>query len=359
MVKSAFIFSLFLFSIMSFAQESYTVRKGDTLLSIADKALGLTKKNDPRRYQFAKQIQALNPQLKNPNILEPGESITLPASAKIDTATAATAVTTPVVQPPTVVEEAAKPEETPVAETVPATNPVADEPTPAAHTAAHSADKHSQHPDFIFLQARYQSLKFKAKDETTKTESTLPAGSSYGLDLQYGKILNETWHLLFQAGFTQTNFKDFKETGRTINHKSETLKFFGLGVAYDLTHTLHLDLMATYADRTFLIPTTSTDYELKAHMIPGADLNISWDFYSGNSNIFGASAIGEYIASLKKDDIKYESAVEPVYALYWKSKNGHDSLNFKATLTYKHGHQKTNVSEQYEDLTTLGLGVYF
>ncbi len=372
MVKSALIFSLFLFSIMSFAQESYTVRKGDTLLNIADKALGITKKNDPRRYEFAKQIQTLNPQLKNPNILEPGDSITLPASATIG---AAAAATNPIAQAPTAVEETAKPEETPVAEPVPATNPVPEEPraeatplnseapaheaSPAPQAADHIAGKHSQHPDFIFLQARYQLLKFKAKDEATKTESTLPAGSSYGLDLQYGKILSETWHLLFQAGFTQTNFKDFKEAGRTINHKSETLKFFGLGVAYDLTHTLHLDLMATYADRTFLIPTTSTDYELKAQMIPGADLNISWDFYSGNLNIFGASAIGEYIASLKKDNVEYKSAVEPVYALYWKSKHGHDSLDYKATLTYKHGHQKTSVSEQYEDLTALGLGVYF
>lgn len=362
MFKSALIASLFLVSISSFAQSSYTVQKGDTLLSIADKTLGITKKKDPRRYEFAKQIQTLNPDLKNPNVLEPGDTLTLPGSAKPVLAEKPVLIEKPVVEEkPVAIEE---PVTTPVAEEAPAPAPAPTPepiavPAPVDHELEKAHDTHSEHPDFFFVQARYQMLQFKAKDETTKTESTLPAGSSYGLDLQYGKILSETWHLLFQAGFTQTSFKDFKEDGRTINHKSETLKFFGLGVAYELSHTLHLDLMATYADRTFLIPTTPTDYELKAHMIPGADLNISWDFYSADSNIFGVSAIGEYIASLKKDDIEYKSSVEPVYALYWKSNNGHEAFNYKATLTYKQGHQKTSVSEQHEDLTALALGVYF
>ena len=370
MINQLLVAILFTFTATAWA-ETYIVKKGDTLLSIADKSLGTTDKKNPRRYEMAKQIQALNPQLKNPNVLEPGETLTLPGLAESKPVpTPAPVIAAPIPLPPTdlpLTPETAPVAEAPVVAEEPPPAP-AEVPAPAIEAApapmapaAHAAaeEKHSEHPDFFFIQARYQMLKFKASDVTTKTESTLESKMSYGFDFQYGKILNEKWHLLAQAGITQTEFGDFKEAGRTINHKKETLKFFGLGAAYELSRSLHLDFMATYADRTFLIPTTATDYELKAHLIPGADLNISWDFYHGDKNIFGISAIGEYIAELKKDNITYKSSVEPLGALYWKSNYGHDSLNYKATLTYKHGHQKTDVSEQYEDLTSLGVGLYF
>ncbi|MGE3757597.1 MAG: LysM peptidoglycan-binding domain-containing protein, partial [Pseudobdellovibrionaceae bacterium] len=70
-----------LFSIASWAQAPYVVREGDTLLNIADKMIGTTDKKDPRRYEYAKKIRALNPQIHDPNSLEPGQTLNLPAQA--------------------------------------------------------------------------------------------------------------------------------------------------------------------------------------------------------------------------------------------------------------------------------------
>ncbi|MGE0631867.1 MAG: LysM peptidoglycan-binding domain-containing protein [Pseudobdellovibrionaceae bacterium] len=355
-----------LFSIASWAQAPYVVREGDTLLNIADKMIGTTDKKDPRRYEYAKKIRALNPQIHDPNSLEPGQTLNLPAQAN---STHAQREVHPAL------ESAPEPVQTPTRELAPAPGLVpAPAPThtsaPEEHTAPahsstktqahaeHSAQPHaSEHHDFIFIQPRYQTLKLKTTNVVTHTKATMKAQSSYGLDLQYGKILNDDFHLLFQAGITQTIFNDI--SAGTVNHKSETLKSFALGIAYEATSTLHLDLMAMYADRTFLLPVTATEHELEAVSIPGAELNISWDLYSGDSNIFGISAIGEYIGAVKKHGVEYKAAMEPLGALYWKSKYGHDDVNYKVTLTYKHGHQKTNISEQSEDLGIFGLGFYF
>ena len=80
-IKSLFSI-LVIVPVFSWAQTQYVVRKGDTLLKIADKSLGATKKTDPRRYEVAKKIRELNPNMKNPNALEPGETIVVPADTK-------------------------------------------------------------------------------------------------------------------------------------------------------------------------------------------------------------------------------------------------------------------------------------
>lgn len=71
-----FTFALVPFSV--FAQTHYRIEKGDTVLKIADKVIGTNSKADPRRYEYAKKVQKLNPEIKNLNQLEPGQTILIP-----------------------------------------------------------------------------------------------------------------------------------------------------------------------------------------------------------------------------------------------------------------------------------------
>lgn len=343
--------TLLLIPAFTWAQTKYTVVKGDTVLKIADKNLGTTDKKDPRRYKYAKQIQKLNPEMKNLNALAPGQTLILPAVEKPAAA------------------ETEKPELAP-APVVTQPEPLVTEPTPppviispaATEEPARStfhAKNEENHSDFIFFQPRYQMVNLTAENLATETEAKLKSSSSLGIDLQYGKIINEKFHILFQAGLTQTNFKDIEGDATSINHKSETSKSFAVGLAYEATHELHLDFMMQYADRTFLLPgEVLGEYDLESRTIPGVELNLSWDYFSTPTNIFGVSAIGEFIADYAKDGVDYKSSLEPLGALYWKSNFGHDHTNYKATLTYKNGHQKTSVSEQKEELAVLGVGIY-
>lgn len=382
MLIKSFLTIFLVWPAFSWAQTQYTVRKGDTLLKIADKALGTAKGTDPRRYELVKKIQSLNPDLKNPNALEKGQTIILPNDTKLATevkpaveakapevpAPAAPvpqtppASQTPVVElpqasPPTTKVEpppAPVPPPPPVAPTTPPPAPVA-QPAPTVEKSHEAA-----HHNFIFIQPRYQMVEVSTTEVASQTKAKMKSDSSAGLDIQYGMILNHRFHLLFQAGMTQTQFKDIEgDNTPTVNHKSETLKSFALGVGYEPTSTLHLDLMLMQADHTFLLPTILPEYKLEAVAIPGAELNISWDIYSGASNIIGISAIAEYIGSLTKDEIEYKATTETLGALYWKSKFGHDKVNYKVTLTFKNGHQDTNLTKQHEDLSILGIGVYF
>jgi hypothetical protein len=355
--------------LLSWSQTSYKVKPGDTILKIADQTLGNKDRKNPRRYQVAQEIRKLNPGIKNPNALEPGQTILIPGQAQAE---AREEKEQPIAEPMKAPEHS-----TPVAPVVPnepvkAAEPVVEvkqphveslPPVEAAKPAEpeHAAVSHEGgHSNFFFIQPRYQVLEISAKDTATKTKASMKSKSSMGLDLQYGVILNEQFHLLFQAGATQTQFQDIEgPTGAAVNHTWETLKYFAAGIAYESTSYLHTDLLLMQTERTVLLPTILPDYELHAIAVPAAELNISLDFYTGDSHLFGFSAIGEYLTKVEKDGIEYKEAFEPFGALYWKSKFGHDHLNYKATLTYKHGHQETSVSEQSEDMTSLGLGIYF
>lgn len=338
---------ILLFSTPAFsgAQTQYIVQKGDTVLKIADKNLGTTERKDPSRYDYAKQIQKLNPEIKDLNLLLPGQTLIIPTKNK-----------------PAAVERQ-KIQVTPQAIAAePAPVPVVAPPPPLTEPPAHVVTHHEveNHRNFLFVQPRIQIVNLDVENLATETEAKLKSKTSFGLDLQYGKIINEKFHLLFQAGITQTNYKDIEGDATAIDHKSETSKAFGVGLAYEVTPALHLDFMMLYADHTFLLPgVVAAEYKLESVTIPGAELNVSWEFYSGSTNILGVSVIAEYIANYTKDEIDYKSALEPFGALYWKSNLGHDETNYKATLTYKHGHQKTNVSEQKEELASLGFGLYF
>lgn len=370
MQNKSLIALLFFAPVFSWAQTQYVVRKGDTLLKIADKSLGNPKTKDPRRYEIAKKIRELNPTLKDPNALEPGQAITVPNEAKSEVAEKAVALTPPTHPPVTLAEPTpplaqtpaevpappAKPEPPPLPPPVPVLTVTPPPEPPRAVEAKHEA----KHSNFFLIQPRLQTLQIETKELASETKATLKSQSSAGIDLQYGVVLSERVHLLFQAGVTQTEFNNIEGVeGITVNHKTETLNSYAVGVAFEATPKVHLDLMLMQSERTFLLPEVLPAYLLEKVALPGAEFNISWDVYSRASNIFGISAIAEYIGELKKDNIEYKSAVEPIVALYWKSDRGADRTNYKMTLTYKQGHQDTNLTEQKENLAVFGVGFYF
>ncbi|OYZ18051.1 MAG: hypothetical protein B7Y39_14210 [Bdellovibrio sp. 28-41-41] len=372
MLNKSLIAILFVAPIFSWAQTQYVVRKGDTLLKIADKSLGNPKTKDPRRYEIAKKIRELNPTLKGPNTLEPGQTIAVPNEMKTEVAEKAVALTPPTHPPVTLAEPTppvaqalaevpappVKPEPPPLPPPVPALT--ATPPAPSEPARAVEAKHDEKHSNFFLIQPRLQTLQIDTKELATETKATLKSQSSAGIDLQYGVVLSERVHLLFQAGVTQTEFNNIEGVeGITVNHKTETLNSYAVGVAFEATPKVHLDLMLMQAERTFLLPEVLPAYLLEKVALPGAEFNISWDVYSGTSNIFGISAIAEYIGELKKENIEYKSTVEPLVALYWKSNRGADHTNYKMTLTYKQGHQDTNLTEQKENLAVFGVGFYF
>lgn len=353
------------FPLLTFADTAYTVRKGDTLLSIADRELGITNKKDPRRYQFAQRLREMNPHLSNPNSLETGVVLTIPDAPKAvpsaktsDRAAARREITLPAPAP----APAAAPEHAPAPPPPEAASKVAPEAAaeaaPESHAKADAAGD-DEHSDFLVFQPRVHASSLEATDEATHATAKLTSKSGLGFDLQYGKILSEKWHVLAQLGYTTTQFKDLEAaTGSTIDHLEETQKSFALGAAYEISHALHFDVLFLTAERTFIVPgAVAGTWELKGVLIPGLEANLSWDFLHGSSWAAGASLIAEGFAGAKKDSIDYKSAVEPVGALYWKSNRGHDRLNYRAAATFKNGRQHTSVSEQKENATVFSASL--
>lgn len=367
--------SILVCSTFAHADTTYTVRAGDTLLSIADRTIGdVESKKDPRRYQLAQKIKAKNPQLKNPNNLTPGETIVIPGIAATTKAAPEPSkpvptVKAPVIPPPAPLPEPEHSAPAEVAATEPAIpilkpateQPKVESPTPAEAPAAVETrgEKHEENFDYLALQPRYHFTHIKFTDLATGQKNKVDSKTSAGLDLQYAKAIGERARFLVNVGYTSTQYKPFDSNALTLEHVNEKQWSYGLGIAYELTSALHLDVMAKMADHTFVLPVDATTYEMHGIALPGGEISLSWDFVNANSYLVGASVIGEYISGTTKNGITYKSAFDTIGMLYVASKRGSDKMNYRLSATYDKRDQNTNVTEQAEESWIAGLTLYF
>lgn len=153
--------------------ETYQVKKGDTLWDIADLKLG-----DPMKW---KQIHALNKeQIKNPDLIYPGQTLTLPKEIKVAPTPPPTNIPSPVdSEPPAppVVAPPAPPEPPapPVAEE-PVLPPVAEEPS-APPAAPPAADKPFLRPpsELPFPEPKLPNVADPKPSQPVVSEPTAPA----------------------------------------------------------------------------------------------------------------------------------------------------------------------------------------
>lgn len=153
--------------------ETYQVKKGDTLWDIADLKLG-----DPMKW---KQIHALNKeQIKNPDLIYPGQTLTLPKEIKVAPTPPPTNIPSPVdAEPPAppVVAPPAPPEPPapPVAEE-PVLPPVAEEPS-APPAKPPVADKPFLRPpsELPFPEPKLPNVADPKPSQPVVSEPTAPA----------------------------------------------------------------------------------------------------------------------------------------------------------------------------------------
>ncbi len=155
--------------------ETYQVKKGDTLWDIADLKLG-----DPMKW---KQIHALNKeQIKNPDLIYPGQTLTLPREIKVAPTPPPTNIPSPVdTEPPTPPVAAppapVEPPAPPVAEE-PVLPPVAEEPSaPSEPPAAPPADKPFLRPpgELPFPEPKLPNVADPKPSQPVVSEPTAPA----------------------------------------------------------------------------------------------------------------------------------------------------------------------------------------
>lgn len=370
---------LFVLPSFSLADSTYKVRKGDTILKIADKTIGITNdKKDPRRYKFAKEILAKNPALKEPYNLEPGQTIVLPDFKKAKTSAprkAAPAIVNELPEESVQETGRAKKEDTVQSENmklpvrVPKPQPLPEIPTPVYQepevigetpSALVEAPKpHHNHNDFFFLQPRYQTDSYHLKNKTTDQKLELSSQSNLGMNLGYGKAWGESSAFVIEGGVSSVQMKNFAEEELTFDKRTILLKNLALGSETHLTPSVQVVTFLTYADYLVMVPDNLGTYFLKSVMMPGVEIALSWDAVHFGSSALGVNLTAGYIADGTLDGLKYTTGFEPAYALYWKSENGANQTNYRVDLRAGVSSQNSDLADQHADNKSLRFTAVF
>ncbi|QDK38454.1 LysM peptidoglycan-binding domain-containing protein [Bdellovibrio sp. NC01] len=389
MLKRTLALALITLPVLAFADTTYVVREGDTVLKIADKILASKDgKKDPRRYAFAKKIVAANSSIEDSNLLSPGQSIVIPeveekkkkviqivmdendkstveASAQEVDETAAPGkqpivvgeaeALAPVVVPPTVATAATEQ----VAKTEPQAAVQAEikkeEKVPELPVA--KADlklpKDMESEDFITITPSVEFSNFKVKNRSTLQESEVRSKVNTGLDVQFEKSLNEKTSVLFNLGFSYVQLDQFDDGVTELSHTIQWHKRVSLGLAYALTPRLHFEAKVEGADRLFIIPESANHLDTVDVFNPGAEITVAWDFIHTNSSVVAAALSGHYYDGLTEDGVTYKSSFDPAGSIYWVA-NADGKMKYRLSVDYSVRNQGTDLTEQREE--SLGFG---
>lgn len=344
------------------ANTSYVVQGGDTILKIADRSLGIeNNRSDPRRYQFAREIIANNPSLKNPNQLTPGQTLIIPGGGESASAPTPIAAETPqmsenpVLMPPPPAMNTAQ-----IVPQYPLESPAAP-PAPAVeHPPIHQTHASTANQSYLFIQPRFTVDEFKTKDIAAKKEIKTKSALNTGLNLGYGFAVGHSGHLIVEGGANYSQLAKPSASDITLSNKVMWMKNFGLGYERALTPSVHVHAMALMSDYLVVIPTeTAYDYTVDTVTMPAADLTLGWHFLHLSSSTFGISASGEYVFDAKKNGVKYKTGFEPAGTLSWETHRPHGLTNYRVALRYQPSAQKSDAIDQHGTHYGLRFTVLF
>lgn len=370
----------FLLSLTAFADTSYVVQKGDTLLKLSDRLLG--QPNHPQRYAKMREIVNKNPALGDRNVLTPGERIILPdAPAEVVAAAIAKSPPAPPKKPappkvpplPPAAPKAPAPPDAPipVAEVPvapPPELPVTSEdaklsdkplppvpppppPVPPPHHAEATHSEHAEgHADFWFVQPRYRMTELEVSDKTTHEHATSESEMNAGLSVGYAKAFGKMSHVVLAAGL------DFAKMGGVghgdmLKDETQTLKSVSLAWERELPFNLELEVKAFYNDMMFLTADGVDTYKIKSIAVPGAEVGLGWAFWQLTNSAVGAAVSAEYAMEVKSAGLTYESVIDPNYAIFW------DSEKYRVSLTY--GGSEQAPKGYHHEAVNIGLKAQF
>lgn len=341
---------------ISWADTTYEVRRGDTIYKISDRFLG--KSGTDNRTAFAHQILAANPNLENPDIIEPGMKIQVPVrlARKTHPQTAAASYEDGSRE----VAELVRVPESPAAE-----EPVKPEPIPEAkesHPPEHrevAESEEEEEGNFAEIRARAEHTEYKIKSEELNEDLKVNTKISPSINFLYGKKLMSKLHLLVEAGVTHAQFNSFSDAQVSADPTKAWLRNFGVGLEYEIAEPLRAELTAQFVDRFFFLPRENNTYYLSRVMIPEAELILSWSFWRMHQWALGVAGEVEFNTTVHHDNTAFKSTFDPAAALYWETKYGAKNTNYRVSATWSTDAQHADNQEQDANIYGLNLQVIF
>jgi hypothetical protein len=301
---------------------AYVVKNGDTLS-------GITYENISAKVYgkdgSLNKLLALNPHIKNPDRIFPGQVISL--------------------------SEVDKLAEVPTMERNIATND--SEIAPEASTLF-------KRGALVALTPFYNITNISATDNTTGSESIVASKYYVGVNASYIQEWNKDFQTAINLKLASIAFEEPTSSTKTLQDASKFLSTIGLETNHNAAEKVHLKLGLSYGKELFIRAASTQSTAVDAVNIPSISSKISYIIKDLSPLTLGVSASYSAKMPTKVDTYKVKFGHEYGASLYLKQLTGYSqNSNIQTELGYTQRKQNTSFSSQTETSIMLGVRFFF
>ena len=313
---------------------AYVVQEGDTLSTIAYKNISKKVYGDSGSL---KKIIALNPQIKNPNFIRPGEEISIgevavPALAKSGDVNRSIAAEVEVKEP---VEQCV--------------SEVASEKNTLFRRVAS-----------ILLAPYFSIISLDSKDNITHSESTVASKYSAGITASFVQNWSESFQSAMNFKVGKVDFEKPTSSNRTLSESDKLITGLGIETSHDLSEKINLKFNADYSKELSIRAASTQSDTVDAIYIPSFGTKLSYEIANLDPFLLGVSGIYKAKMPAKSEGYDVRFGNEFGASLYLKQlANKVDDSRIETELGFLQRLQNTSVASQQETNIILTLRYYF
>ena len=292
-----------------------------------------------RRGSYEKFL-SFNPQIKNPNLILPGDEINLP------------------------VECALAEEKLPGLTREPAqvSTPVQKNSEIKPELNSKLALKEEASDDLsgteLELTPFFTMSALTAKDLTTGTRTTVASNIYAGVDARYIQIWNENFKTFIRAKLSDVTFQPPSASGKTLSDGSKFLSTFGIGGTTNLSSRIGFSLYGNLEKDLFIRALSTTSVTVDSVMVPSLGAKLSYDLVKLKA--FTLNVAGVYEEKFQATTDSYTVGQGALYGgiIGVRQHNPRGDM-FQIDLAAFTRPQNTSATTQTETTYTLSLKFFF
>jgi LysM domain len=316
----------------------YVVKDGDTLSKIAAKSL---HGKIYGKEGGIEKLVALNPKIKNPNLIFPGDEINLSNDDQklADSSPQAdmSATRSPAAAEASVI---APNSESPVAATLPEIKPV-------------GTTTESEGYSLIDMQPRFFYSRVDGSEASNGSGAILLSKLNYGLNASWRQLWSDTFESFVNLGLTKFEFTS--SSSRTLEGEKLTQSDLEVGAKLKLSSKTQVMFSLGAGEELFYQATTPTTVKIDSVMVPKLNAGITQVLYTKKPFTLGSEFKFTLLSSANTDNYKVKSGWGYLGRVFVKQESKKSNLALQTGLFYGQHLQNTSIV----NLKRSDLGVDF
>ena len=211
------------------------------------------------------------------------------------------------------------------------------------------------------LTPHYSLTSLSVEDRTTGSDSTLASKYNTGAHISYVQEWTQSTRTFVDLNLGLIAFEKPTDSTKTIHDDKKFLSGFGLGVSFEISNKLNLDLAGFYQKELFVRASSTQSVTIDAVNVPSIGGKLSYDLLKLDPFTFGMSSSLYVKGPAKSGGYNIRLGAEYGATIYLKQSAGGvgQESNFQTELGFNSRSQNTSITKQTQTQITLGLRFVF